>query len=203
MRVEIKCNIPQGSSSGYQQYHHNLSWLNITEANWRSEQNYVVYSLVDGAYLYQFIRHSDHLLLGRSSVTNISTTDAATEFWDGSHFQHVVKEAVPILERRAEQVTVYWNRFLQRYIMLAAGDPIVLFAAENLWGTWSRPVDVYKVPKAERQEGNVTNIRLHPELWREDGKIIVFSYCIAGAGDGLPYFVEVSFERNPLFIPVA
>jgi len=194
------------SGSGYQPHAHNLTAINVTEANLKAEKSYVTYSLVKDGFLYHFTLFSGKLLLGRRSVTDISDNDQATDYWDGKEFRQIdIKEAIPIINHwQRDQVTVSWNEYLRRYVMLSTSDPIEMHVSENLWGPYENPVEVFRVPEELKQGGRVTNVQFHPELWREDGKIMSFSYSITdGQGDGLPYFVETSLVRKQMFIPVA
>ncbi|MGQ0658767.1 MAG: hypothetical protein ACT4NU_11860 [Chromatiales bacterium] len=101
-------------------------------------------------------------------------------------------------------VSVAWNAYLGRLVMLHVGgltrDPrsVYLRTAENPWGPWSDPTRVLSLGGKLGKDfaGLIYCPYLHPELFRKNGRILAFTYCIHGKGNGNPSLVEIELLRN-------
>ena len=84
------------------------------------------------------------------------------------------------------QVSVAWNPYLDTFVMLHVGgvlnDPrsIYLRTALNPCGPWSEKRLVTKLEgkTGEGFKGLMYCPYFHPELFREKGRIMAFTYCI-------------------------
>ncbi|MGH8536034.1 MAG: DUF4185 domain-containing protein [Gammaproteobacteria bacterium] len=138
--------------------------------------------------------------LSRVSIARIHEP-AAYEFWTGpgNRFSSSQTQSVPLVSDVWGQVSVAWNGHLDRFVMLHVGgqtkDPrsVYLRTAEHPWGPWSNPTRVLALGGKLGKDfaGLIYCPYLHPELFRENGRILVFTYCIHGEGDGNPALVEV------------
>lgn len=83
------------------------------------------------------------------------------------------------------QVSVAWNPYLQKYVMASSSDfshprEIRFLLADTPTGPWSEPVASIQVP-GQRQGHEVNLVYctfLHPELFRENGRIMNLTYSL-------------------------
>jgi hypothetical protein len=103
------------------------------------------------------------------------------------------------------QVSVAWNSYLQKYVMVSSSDfnrprEIRFLVADAPYGPWSPPVARMEVPKyaqGKRVE-MVYCTYLHPELFRENGRVMNLTYStgLQNAGfDANCEMVEVEIKR--------
>lgn len=117
------------------------------------------------------------------------------------------KEASSLLvENVAGQVSVAWNKYLGKYMMAVSSDfrkprEIRFHIADVPYGPWSPPIARIEVP--ESLQGKHVDLvyctYLHPELFREDGRImnLTFTPRLHEAGfDGNCEMVEIELKRQ-------
>jgi hypothetical protein len=103
-------------------------------------------------------------------------------------------------------VSVAWNAYLGKYVMASSSDfyhprEIRFLVAEAPYGPWSRPVARFEVPEY-RQGKRVELVYcsfLHPELFREGGRVmnLTFTPGLENAGfDGNCEMVEIEVKRQ-------
>ncbi len=117
------------------------------------------------------------------------------------------KEAASVLVKNIPgQVSVAWNAYLKKYVMAASSDfskphEIRFLVADAPYGPWSPPVARIKIP-AQRQGKRVDLVYcafLHPELFRENGRVmnLTCSLGLHDAGfDGNCEMVEIELARR-------
>ena len=116
------------------------------------------------------------------------------------------KEALSVLvENVPGQVSVAWNAYLGKYVLASSSDfthprEIRFHVADTPYGPWSPPVARIEAP--EHRQGKrvelVYGAYLHPELFRENGRVMNLTYSpmLENAGfDGNPEMVEVEVAR--------
>jgi hypothetical protein len=131
----------------------------------------------------------------------------AYEFYAGvgPTFSSRKEDASILVKNIGGQVSVAWNGYLQKYVMASSSDfshprEIRFHVADAPYGPWSRPVARIKVP--ENRQGKHVNLvygaYLHPELFRENGRVmnLTFTPGLDNAGfDGNCERVEVQVRR--------
>jgi len=131
----------------------------------------------------------------------------AYEFYAGAGPQFLPrKEATVCLVRNVPgQVAVAWNRYLQQYVMASSSDfsharEIRLLVADAPTGPWSSPVARIVVPEL-RQGKRVEMVYcayLHPELFRENGRVMNLTYSLGLHNSGFDAnceMVEIEVKR--------
>jgi hypothetical protein len=104
------------------------------------------------------------------------------------------------------QVSVAWNPYLKKYVMASSSDfsrprKIRFFLADAPCGPWGSPVWRIEVPKC-RQGKRVKLVYcayLHPELCRENGRVmnLTFSVDLQHAGfDANCEMLEIEVNRS-------
>jgi len=132
----------------------------------------------------------------------------AYEFYAGAgpKFSTRKGDAVCLVRDVPGQVSVAWNAYLRKYLLAASSDfdhprQICLREADAVFGPWGPPVARIQVP-AERQGKRVELVYcayLHPELFRENGRIMNLTYSLGlkDAGfDANCEMVEVEVREN-------
>jgi hypothetical protein len=112
----------------------------------------------------------------------------AYQYWCGGDvgFADSESKGKPIVEDVWGQVSVAWNSYLGEFVMLHVGgvlsDPraIYLRTAKSPCGPWSDKTLVMKLEGklGKGFKGLIYCPYLHPELFREKGRIMAFTYCI-------------------------
>lgn len=112
----------------------------------------------------------------------------AYQFWCGREagFTDNKAKSKPMMEDVWGQVSVAWNDYLGEYVMLHVGgvlnDPraVYLRMAKTPCGPWSEKMLVMKLEGklGEKFKGLIYCPYLHPELFREKGHIMAFTYCL-------------------------
>jgi len=88
---------------------------------------------------------------------------------------------------------IAWNEYLSQYVLLATKDSIV-----SVWysPTPFGPFTQQKLPQL--QQYNSTHTYFRKELWRDHGRIMIFTYCINGSNGGsLPHLAEIEYCTIP------
>jgi len=108
----------------------------------------------------------------------------AYEFYAGvgPKFSADKAAVVPLLENIHGQASVAWNAYLGKYVLASSSDfarprEIRLHVADAPAGPWSPPVARVQAP-AERQGKQLESVYcayLHPELFREHGRVMVLT----------------------------
>ena len=117
------------------------------------------------------------------------------------------KEAASMLVRNVPgQVSVAWNQYLGKYLMASSSDfdhprEIRFHVADAPYGPWSAPIARIEVP--EYRQGKRVELvycsYLHPELFRENGRVLnlTFTPGLQNAGfDGNCEMVEIEVRRQ-------
>jgi len=145
--------------------------------------------------------------LARVRTEKIEDPDAY-EFYAGAGPEFSSrKEATAILVGNVPgQVSVAWNPYLKKYVMAASSDfyhprEIRFHVADAPYGPWSPPVARIEVP-GNRQGKRVEMVYcayLHPELFRENGRVmnLTFSLGLKDAGfDANCEMVEIELKKR-------
>lgn len=159
-------------------------------------------------YLYSIEKKGDWesaTYLSRVQVIRVREP-SAYEFWSGpeNRFSPTQAKAAPLVRDIWGQVSVAWSPYMRRFVMLHVGGvngnprSVYLRTAEYPWGPWSKPTRVLALGGKLGKDfaGLIYCPYLHPELFRENGRILVFTYCIHGEGNGNPSLVEIELIPN-------
>ncbi len=117
------------------------------------------------------------------------------------------KEAAAVLVKNVPgQVSVAWNPYLKKYVMASSSDfdhprEIRFHIADAPYGPWTSPVACIEVP--EIRQGKRVELAycayLHPELFRENGRVMNLTYTPglhdAGFDDNCE-MVEIELKRR-------
>ncbi len=154
-------------------------------------------------YLYSIEKTRDGesaTFLSRVPVTRVHDP-AAYELWSGpeGRFSSSKAKAAPLVRDVWGQISVAWNPYLDRLVMLHVGGvfrnprSVYLRTAETPWGPWSEPTRVLSLVGSLGKDfaGLIYCPYLHPELYRENGRILAFTYCVRGDPLGNPSLVEI------------
>lgn len=161
----------------------------------------------DWLYLYEIDTRNERQGVWLSRVRADQIEDPGKyEFQCGSGERFCTKKARQRLLLRSVpgQVSVAWNEYLHKYVLVSASDifrprEIRFHVADRLYGPWSPPVATITVPE-ERQGKTVRLVYcayLHPELFRENGRImnVTFSMRLRNAAfDSNCETVEVEIQ---------
>jgi hypothetical protein len=132
----------------------------------------------------------------------------AYEFYAGvgPEFSSRAEDSSVLLSNVPGQVAVVWNNYLRKYLLASSSDfgrprEIRFHVADAPYGPWSPPVARVEAP--ERCQGKRVNFiycaYFHPELFRENGRVInlTFSPGLADAGfDGNCEMVEIELKTG-------
>jgi len=132
----------------------------------------------------------------------------AYEFYTGAgpEFSPNKESAAVLVTNVFGQVAVAWNPYLKKYVLASSSDSnhpreIRFHVADAPAGPWSPPVARIEVP-ARRQGKQVEMVYcayLHPELFRQDGRVMTLSFSVGlhHAGfDANCEMVEIEVERQ-------
>jgi hypothetical protein len=157
-------------------------------------------ALESGGRLYLFEVNSvgkrQGAFLGRVSPEQIEDP-GAYEFYSGPgpRFSSRKQDASVLLSNVPGQVAVVWNNYLRKYLLASSSDfgrprEIRFHLADAPYGPWSPPVARVEVP--ERCQGRRVNLAycayFHPELFRENGRVINLTYS--------PILNDAGFDGN-------
>jgi hypothetical protein len=144
--------------------------------------------------------------LARVRPEKIKEPDAY-EFYTGPgpKFSSQKRAAVYLVKDISGQISVAWNPYLQKYVMASSSDfyhprEILLLVADTPYGPWSSPVARIIVPEyRQRKRVNLVYCTyLHPELFRENGRVmnVTYSLNLEDAGfDANCEMAEIEVER--------
>ncbi|MGA3141821.1 MAG: DUF4185 domain-containing protein [Verrucomicrobiota bacterium] len=125
--------------------------------------------------------------LARVRPEKIEDPDAY-EFYAGASQEFSPrKEAAALLVKSVPgQVSVAWNPYLKKYMMASSSDfdhprEIRFHVADAPDGPWSPPVARVEVPEycQGKQVEMVYCAYLHPELFRENGRVMILTYSLS------------------------
>ena len=157
--------------------------------NWRFPVEPTQIIEADG-WLYLFgIKESkdkESVVLARVRTEKIEDPDAY-EFYAGAgpKFSPRKEAAALLVGNVPGQVSVAWNPYLKKYVMAALTDSdrpreIRFHVADAPYGPWSPPVARIEVP--EYRQGKRVELAycayLHPELFRENGRVMNLTYSL-------------------------
>jgi hypothetical protein len=132
----------------------------------------------------------------------------AYEFYSGPgpQFSPRPDAAVFLVENVPGQASVAWNPYLQKYLLASSSDfshprEIRLHVADAPSGPWSPTVARIQLP--DRRQGRHLDLAycayFHPELFREDGRILNLTYStgLKDAGfDANCEMLEIEIKRR-------
>jgi hypothetical protein len=132
----------------------------------------------------------------------------AYEFYAGAgpKFSPRKEAAALLIGNVPGQVSVAWNAHLQKYVMASSSDfdrprEIRFHVATAPYGPWSPPIARVEVP--EYRQGKRVELvycaYLHPELFREHGRVVNLTYSLGlqNAGfDANNEMVEIELKRR-------
>jgi hypothetical protein len=132
---------------------------------------------------------------------------SAYRFWtgDADRFSKSKKDSVPVVKDIWGQASVAWNSHLKRYVMLHVGGvfnnprSVYVRTSATCWGPWSKPTRVMALPGrlGPGFEGLIYCAYLHPELFREKGRVMLFTYCtVQKLGNPKLMEIELRDERG-------
>jgi len=93
-----------------------------------------------------------------------------------------------------EQISVVWNEFLGRWLMVGAGvvsRDIEIRVAMEPWGPWSEAKTVYTKPGFKWQ-GITKYVTWHPEMFESSGRVVYASFHVLN--DKLPYLLRLDLS---------
>jgi hypothetical protein len=161
-------------------------------------------------WLYLFSIHEfkgrQGVALARVRPDKIENPDAY-EFYSGSgpEFSSRPGDIARLVGNVPGQVAVAWNPYLEKYVMASSSDfdhprEIRLLVADAPYGPWSPPVARIEVP--EYRQGKRVELvycaYLHPELFRENGRVMNLTYSLglqAAGFDANCEMVEIEVRR--------
>ncbi len=151
------------------------TWTQPLESVWEGDTNFGQASLLEHeGYIYIFGIHGGRyggVMLGRTPRDQVLDMSAYT-YWDGSDWVSDLDAAVEIVPGPVGELSVAWNEFLGRWIMIYLDEPrrgLVIREAPEMTGPWSEPqmlVDSADFP-------SLYGSYLHP--WASDGEVIYFN----------------------------
>jgi hypothetical protein len=164
-----------------------------------------------GGWLYLFeikeLKGKQGVALARMRPEKIEDPDAY-EYYTGAgpEFSPRKEAAAVLVENVPGQVSVAWNAYLKEYVIASSSDferprEIRLLVADAPYGPWSPPVARVEVP--EYRQGKRVELvycaYLHPELFRENGRVMNLTYSpeLHDAGfDANCEMVEIEIRRG-------
>ena len=129
----------------------------------------------------------------------------AYRYWCGAQagFTDSKTRAKAAVEDVWGQVSVVWNEYLGEFVMLHVGgvfsEPrsVYLRTAKTPWGPWSEKTLVMRLEGrlGAGFKGLIYCPYLHPELFREKGRIMPFTYCVIEDFNN-PTLIEIELVRK-------
>ena len=140
----------------------------------------------------------------RVPADKLASPEAYT-YWRGakSEFGSSPRHAKPLVTDTGEVPSVAWNEYLTSYVMIHVGGAlsnprtIYMRTAAEPCGPWSDPETVFHLDGklGEGFTGLLYCPFLHPIMFRENGRIMVFTYCeIEDFGN--PKAVEIELRKR-------
>ncbi len=166
------------------------TWTQPHDAVWEGDTNFGQAALVEHeGYIYVFGIHGGRyggVMLGRTPRDQVLDMTAYT-YWDGSDWVSDLDAAVEIVPGPVGELSVAWNEFLGRWIMIYLDEPrrgLVIREAPEMTGPWSEPMILVDSADFPSLYGSY----LHP--WGSDGETIYFNMSQWG-----PYNVMLMSAR--------
>lgn len=166
-----------------------------------SRDDYGAAALLEGGYLYAWASSNPEDGLDKPvRVARVRPAEAWRKdvwtYWDGRAWSANPREAATLFQGNS-QMTIAWNQHAGRFVashMDGLSRRLVLRTAPKPEGPWSREILAIETEPAAG-EGFPYCGYAHPELWREDGRIIVLSYYRGtGDWDGETRVVEIELR---------
>ena len=155
-------------------------------------------------YLEKIGRMNSGVFLAKVPPSKIAEPKAY-QYWCGpkAEFAPSKTRAKAVVEDVWGQVSVVWNEYLGKFAMLHVGgvfsDPrsVYLRTANAPWGPWSSKTLIMKLEGklGEGFKGLIYCPYLHPELFREKGRIMPFTYCVLEDFSN-PTLMEIELVRK-------
>ncbi len=153
------------------------TWTQPNESTWQGDTNFGMAALLEHeGYVYVFGTHGGRyggVQLARVPAEPDAVLDmSAYTYWDGSAWSSSIEDAVEIVPAPVGELSVTWNEFLGRWLMIYLDEPqrgIVIREAPELTGPWSDTqmlVDSADFP-------SLYGSYFHP--WASDGEVIYFT----------------------------
>jgi hypothetical protein len=166
------------------------TWEQPEDAVWEGDTNFGQAALVkDEGYVYVFGIHGGRY--GGVALARVPEGDmldmAQYTYWDGSDWVSDLGSAAEIVPPAVGELSVGWNEYLGRWIMLYLSEPdrgIVMRTAPELTGEWSDKIAVVSSDDFPALYGSY----LHP--WATDGDVIYFTMS-----QWVPYNVRLMRAR--------
>jgi hypothetical protein len=136
-------------------------------------------ALVEGETLYAFACEGGwdkRCLLGQVGLADALDIDA-WRYWDGAAWTASLDDAVGVFDAHT-MLSVHYNPTLERYLALynrPMDDRVYLRTAPAVEGPWSGDEAVF-MAEASHDGANAYGAMAHPEMDREDGRFVYFSY---------------------------
>jgi hypothetical protein len=154
--------------------------------------------MLRGGWVYLFeageIDGKKGVILARVRAPRIEEPEAYTFYTgQGRSFAPGRERARFLVEDVYGQVSVAWNEYLEKYVMASSSDmfrprEIMLRVSDALTGPFSPPVATVAIPEAPEGTNLVYCAFLHPELFRDNGRIMVLTWC--------PMLKNAGFEQG-------
>jgi hypothetical protein len=148
----------------------------------------------DWLYLYDVQKRHDcyGAWLSRVRTTEIEDPNAYEYYCGpGPTFSRDKAKEVASLKNVYGQVSIAWNTYLQEYVLASSSDmfhprEIRFHVARQPFGPWSKPVAGIMVPEScqSKKVELVYCSYLHPELFREGGRIMSLTFSVQLADSG-------------------
>ncbi len=151
------------------------TWTQPAESIWDGDTNFGQVSLLEHeGFIYVFGIHGGRysgVMLARTPRDQILDMDAYT-YWNGSEWVSDLEAAVEIMSAPVGELSVSWNEFLGRWIVIYLDEPrrgLVIREAPEMTGPWSEPMMLVDSSDYPSLYGSY----LHP--WASDGETIYFN----------------------------
>jgi hypothetical protein len=155
---------------------HFIEWGYIKGDDTAPSTGGYLYFLATGSGRYHdcyLTRVLEHQILNQSAYQYYAGLDTSNlPVWSSHH-----TDAQPIIKAPIGEISVMWNAYLERYMMMNLDDiekKIVIRTAQMPWGPWSQPHTV--ITRPEYIGFYAPNI--DPILVEEDGRIVYFTMSL-------------------------
>jgi hypothetical protein len=153
------------------------TWTQPETAVWKGDTHFGMAGLVEHeSYVYLFGTHGGRyggVQLARVPADPDAVLDLSSyAYWSGSDWSNDMANAVEIVPAPVGELSVAWNDFLGRWIMIYLDEPrrgLVIREAPDLTGPWSEPLMLVDSANFPSLYGSF----LHP--WGSDGEVIYFN----------------------------
>lgn len=166
------------------------TWVQPKESVWEGDTNFGQAALLrNGGYVYVFGIHGGRY--GGVALARVPEADVLDmtrySYWDGAEWVAELEAAAEIVPPAVGELSVGWNAYLGRWIMLYLSEPdhaIVMRTAPELTGAWSDKIIVVSSDDYPALYGSY----LHP--WATSGETIYFTMS-----QWVPYNVRLMRAR--------